>query len=284
MSAPSESITTLDGVTLRYITAGNTSDPVLLLIPGWVQTAVQWRKQISYFSTKYRVIAIDLRGHGDSDKPDRGYRISRLAADLDEVIAKLDLKDVTLCGHSMGCSIIWSIWDTFTASRSRISRIVLVDQSPCMTTDPAWSEEFTKSMGSIFQPATALEMGVNMRGSGGPEFAAGFLRSLFSPSLSNEDFEWSVQQCVKMSFSHAATLLVSHASQDWRDVLPTITVPTLVIGAEGSLFGAECSRWIASQIPGAKVEIFGKDEGGSHFMFWENDTKFNKIVEEFLGA
>lgn len=281
METSSGSITTFDGVTLRHITAGNTSDPVLLLVPGWFQTAIQWRKQIAYFSAKYHVIAIDHRGHGDSDKPDRGYRISRLAADLHEVITQLDLKDIILCGHSMGCSVIWSYWDTF-ASRSRVSRLIFVDQSPCMIADPEWKEGVAKSMGAIFAPATSLEMGVAFRGPGGDEFASGFERSLFSPSVSTEDFEWTMQQCSKTKLAHAATLLVNHAAQDWRDVLPTITVPTLVVGAEGSVLGADTSRWIASQIPGSKVEIFEEDEGGSHFMFWENETKFNKVVEEFL--
>ncbi|UKZ52332.1 hypothetical protein TrVGV298_006107 [Trichoderma virens] len=125
-------------------------------------------------------------------------------------------------------------------------------------------------------------MGASLRAAGGHEFASAFLRSLFSPLLSTEDFEWMVQQCSKMKLEDAAALLVNHAAQDWRDVLPTITVPTLVVGAEGSVMGGECSRWIASQIPGSRVEIFEEDEGGSHFMFWENDAKFNTIVEEFL--
>ncbi|RFU77417.1 secreted hydrolase [Trichoderma arundinaceum] len=282
MATSSGSITTFDGITLRYIAAGNTSDPVLLLIPGWVQTAIQWRKQISYFSAKYRVIAIDHRGHGDSDKPDRGYRLSRLAADLHEVITQLDLKNIILCGHSMGCSVIWAYWDSFAASRSRISRLILVDQSPCMTKDPAWKEGIAESLGAILTPSMAFEMGSSLCGSGGNEYATGFLRTLFSPSLSTEDFEWTMQQCSKISLAHAATLLVNHASQDWRDVIPTITVPTLVVGAEGSVFRAHCSRWIASQIQGGRVEIFEEDEGGSHFMFWENEAKFNKVVEEFL--
>ncbi|KAL7940946.1 Alpha/Beta hydrolase protein [Trichoderma barbatum] len=284
MSTSSGTIKTFDGVTLRYITAGNASDPVLLLIPGWFQTAIQWRKQIAYFSAKYHVIAVDQRGHGDSDKPDRGYRVTRLAADLHEVITQLDLKDITLCGHSMGCSVIWGYWDTFAASRTRISRLILVDQSPYMTADPAWESGVAKSLGAIFTPSKTLEMGASLRGPGGNEFASAFLRSLFSPLLSAEDFDWTIQQCSKMRPADAAALLANHAAQDWRDVLPTITVPTLVVGAEGSALGGECSRWVASQISGSKLEIFEEDEGGSHFMFWENDAKFNKVVEEFLRS
>ncbi|KAL6832242.1 Alpha/Beta hydrolase protein [Trichoderma camerunense] len=284
MSTSSGSITTFDGVTLRYITAGKESDPVLLLLPGWFQTAIQWRKQIAHFSTKYHVIAIDHRGQGDSDKPGRGYRVTRLAADLNDIITQLDLKDVVLCGHSMGCSVIWAYWDAFEASRTRVSRLILVDQSPCMTADPAWEPGVAKTLGAIFTPGKAHEMGISFRSQGGYEFASGFLKSLFSPLLSTEDFEWTAQQCSKMKLEDAAALLVNHVALDWRDALPTITIPTLVVGAEGSVFGGECSRWVASHIPGSKVEIFEEDEGGSHFMFWENDAKFNKVVEEFLQS
>lgn len=276
-------VTTLDGVAIRYISAGNTTDPVLLLIPGWAQTAIQWRKQISYFSAKYRVIAIDHRGFGDSDKPEWGYRITRLAADLNDIILQLDLKHVILCGHSMGCSIIWAHWDTFASSRSRISRLILVDQSPCMIIDPAWEEGVASSLGSVFTPSTALEMGTSLRGAEGSEYAAGFLRSLFSPSLSDEDFVWMKLQWSKMNLSHAAKLLINHAAEDWRDVIPTITVPTLVVGAERSVFGIQGAGWIASHISDSKLEIFKEDESGSHFMFWENDAKFNEVIEKFLS-
>lgn len=283
MAMSTGTVTTLDGVSIRYISAGNATDPVLLLIPGWAQTAIQWRKQISHFSAKYRVIAIDNRGFGDSDKPEWGYRVTRLAADLNDIIIQLDLKNVILCGHSMGCSIIWAHWSTFVSSRSRISRLILVDESPCIITDPSWEESEATSLGSIFTPATAHEMGASLRGAEGREYAAGFLRSLFSPSLSAEDFVWLKQQWSKMNLSHAATLLINHAAEDWRDVIPTITVPTLVVGGELSVFGINSARWIASHIPDSKLEIFKEDESGSHFMFWENDAKFNEIVEKFLS-
>ena len=66
-------ITTGDGVTLRYIEAGE-GQP-LVMIPGWSQTAAQYSHQIEGLSDRYRVISLDMRGHGDSDKPNSGYRI-----------------------------------------------------------------------------------------------------------------------------------------------------------------------------------------------------------------
>ena len=64
--------------------------------------------------------------------------------------------------------------------------------------------------------------------------------------------------------------------------IPSLDDPTLVVGARQSIFSAESQEWIAAQIPGAQVAIFEADEGGSHFMCYENPTKFNALVGAFL--
>ena len=95
-----------DGVRLAYNQYGPPSAPNLVLITGWAQTAATFRKQVAHFQSRFRVTTYDHRGHGESDKPAFGYRVSRLAADLEALLSQLDLKDATLLGHSMGCSVI----------------------------------------------------------------------------------------------------------------------------------------------------------------------------------
>jgi non-heme chloroperoxidase len=70
-------VTTSDGVRLHYLEAG--AGQPLVLIPGWSQTAAMYRHQLDGSHQSYRVIALDMRGHGESDKPTHGYRIARLA-------------------------------------------------------------------------------------------------------------------------------------------------------------------------------------------------------------
>ncbi|KAI0013793.1 Alpha/Beta hydrolase protein [Xylariaceae sp. FL0662B] len=111
--ARSDFIKTSDGVRLSYSQHGSSSGPNLLFIPGWCQAAAQFKKQVEYFKTNFLVTTYDHRGHGDSEKPANGYRVHRLAADLDALMTQLDLHDVTLLGHSMGCSVIWAHWDIF---------------------------------------------------------------------------------------------------------------------------------------------------------------------------
>ncbi|TID25124.1 secreted hydrolase [Venturia nashicola] len=276
---PTQSVKTFDGTIIRYIQAGPPTGPVIILIPGWTQTATQFQKQIAYFSKKYNVISYDHRGQGESDKPESGYQIARFAADLNDLLRHLDLKDVTLLGHSMGCSVIWAYWSLVFNSQERIQNLVLVDQSACMTADPSWSAEEAMAVAAVFKVEVLQQMTAGLRGPDALTMFTRLLRSFFTPGIEEEDFQYMLQQNLKMSFENAATLLADHAEHDWTGVLPTIYVPTLVIGAEASVFGM---RYIAEQIPGAELRIFSKEEKGNHFMFWENPELFNHVVADFL--
>jgi non-heme chloroperoxidase len=75
---------TNDGVGLNYVERG-AGDP-LLMIPGWSKTAAMFEHQLEGRSSSRRVIALDMRGHGESDKPVHGYKIQRLAMDVDNAI------------------------------------------------------------------------------------------------------------------------------------------------------------------------------------------------------
>ncbi len=111
-----------------------------------------------------------------------------------------------------------------------------------------------------------------------------------SPALSSvtrncpEDVkEWIIQRSSRMARKDVATLLLNHGCQDWRDIIPRIALPTLVIAGRVSLIPWKSVAWIAKQIPGAQMEIFEENEGGNHFMFVENPTKFNQIVSTFVA-
>jgi non-heme chloroperoxidase len=126
---PRDTFRTSDGAELSYISVGK-GKPIVL-IHGWSQSAEQFKYQISVLSEQYHVIAVDLRGHGKSEKVNYGYRISRLSKDIQELIDALQLEKPHLLGHSMGCSVIWSYLDLFGSDE--IDRLILVDQSPLHT-------------------------------------------------------------------------------------------------------------------------------------------------------
>ena len=81
------------------------------MIPGWSQTSAEWKGTVESLSAIRSVLALDMRGHGESEKPEYGYRVSRLAQDLHQTIQKLRLPKVDLMGHSMGCAVIWAYID-----------------------------------------------------------------------------------------------------------------------------------------------------------------------------
>lgn len=271
--------TTSDNVRLHYIEAGR--GKTVVLIPGWSQTAAQFKHQISGLSDKYHVIAIDMRGHGESDKPDHGYRIHRLSEDVHEFLVAHGLTDVTIGGHSMGCSVIWGYWELYGSDR--LSKILLIDQMPMITGNPIWSEQETQDAGAIFTPVSLYETINALAGPDGVATTEGFITGMYTPQFSRDELAWVIAQNLKMPRKYAADLLYDHATNDWRDVIPYISIPTLVVGAKGSLVGWKSQIWVASQIRDAQVEIFEVEEGGNHFMFMENPDKFNRIVRNFIN-
>jgi len=271
--------TTNDGVKLHYLEAG--SGKPLVMIPGWSQSAVQFKHQLSGLSDKYRVIALDMRGHGDSDKPNHGYRIQRLSKDVHEFLTVNNLTDVTLAGHSMGCSVIWGYWELF--GPDRLAKLILIDQMPMIAANPIWSDKEKEDAGAIFDKDSLYANENALADPDGVKTTEGFIGGMFTKQYPRDEVNWVIQRNLLFPREYAARLLFDHATNDWRDVIPRINLPTLVVGGKISLVGWKSQQWIGSQIPGARVEIFEEAEGGNHFMFMENPEKFNRIVKEFMG-
>ena len=123
---------TNDGASIHYEVNGNGKP--LVMIHGWDQSAKAFCENVPVLAQKYQVVTVDLRGHGESEKVTYGYRISRLATDVKQLLDYLDLQDVTLLGWSMGCSVVWSYWDLFRTER--LSKLVMVDEPPlCLIND-----------------------------------------------------------------------------------------------------------------------------------------------------
>ena len=141
-------ITTNDGVRLSLVEKGRGRP--LVLVPGWSQTARQFAAQIDGLADRYRVIAVDMRGHGQSEKPAHGYKIQRLAQDLKDVLDALDLEDAAVAGHSMGSSVLWCYWDLFGAHR--IGSAIFIDQMPAITALPSWSDGGEADRGCDLRP------------------------------------------------------------------------------------------------------------------------------------
>jgi pimeloyl-ACP methyl ester carboxylesterase len=90
-----------DGVNLAYLDIGS-GEPALVFIHGWCCNQAMWRNQIEEFAAKHRILAVDLRGHGESDKPDQDYEIAGFVDDTTWLMREIGLDRPVIIGHSMG--------------------------------------------------------------------------------------------------------------------------------------------------------------------------------------
>lgn len=105
-----KSFVTIDGHHIAYTDTGTSNKPVILLIHGWISHAGIWDTTIDFLKDKYRCIAIDLLGHGHSDKPqDADYSIQAQTRRIISIADHLRIENFGIIGHSMGGLIAFNI-------------------------------------------------------------------------------------------------------------------------------------------------------------------------------
>lgn len=252
---------TNDGASIHYEATG--SGRPLVLLHGWDQSAKAFFNNIPVLSQRYTVVAVDLRGHGESSKPSYGYRISRLAMDVHQLMEHLDLRDATLLGWSMGCSVVWSYWDLFRSDR--ICKLIMVDEPPlCLINDSNPDLEALKAS-LLADTETAARGFVDMM--------------LYTPEGKEKYGPQTLEESLKFPAKECAHLLLNHVYTDWRDVIPTVTLPTLVVAAKNSHVKVSNNQWTRDHIPGSQLAVFET----AHMMFLEEADAFNAAVMDFIG-
>ncbi|MET0188556.1 MAG: alpha/beta hydrolase, partial [Pseudonocardia sediminis] len=161
---------------------------------------------------------------------------------------------------------------------------VAVDQPAAVAAVPWMGPEEQASSGAIFDVAGLLALGGELAGPNGAKAYEGFVRGMFSGEPEPQVWDLVTTEIRTVPAYAGVPLLFDHCAQDWRDVLPRVDVPTLVIGCEGSHVDPSSQAYIAEQIPDARLHVFGRDVANSHFPFLENPPAFNAVVEEFLAA
>jgi non-heme chloroperoxidase len=277
--SPRGAFVTSDGVQLSYIRQG--SGRPIVLIHGWSQCAEEFKHQIGPLSSRYDVIAVDQRSHGESQKVSYGLRISRLCKDLYELLTELDLNNVAVLGHSMGSCVIWCYLDLF--GPERLSKVILVDQSPFLMTDPHWTRQEVEDSGAVDTPQKVFDTIAALRGREAEQLTRQMVDGMVTRNVPSEARQWMVRCNLKMPRPLAGTLLYNLCHTDWRDLVPRIKLPTLIISGRASGIPWKSQEWIHRQIKGSQFEVFEEAEGGQHFMFIENPEKFNRLVMEYLG-
>jgi pimeloyl-ACP methyl ester carboxylesterase len=123
-----------NGVNLHYVRAGQGA-PIVLLA-GWPQTWYAWRRVIPTLAEHYTVIALDMRGLGDSDKPEAGYDTRTIASDIHAAVHQLGWEQFFLVGHDVGA---WAAYACAAAYPEQVSRLAVLDAAiPGITPNQAF--------------------------------------------------------------------------------------------------------------------------------------------------
>jgi pimeloyl-ACP methyl ester carboxylesterase len=115
---------TVDGVRLHYVTGGPADGDVIVLLAGFPESWFAWRKLIPLLPAAYRIIAPDMPGQGDSDRPMGGYDTKALATKVHELLQQLGVRQHVLVAHDVGAWVAFSYAAMFGGE---VRRLVLMD-------------------------------------------------------------------------------------------------------------------------------------------------------------
>lgn len=250
----------------------------VVLIHGWPLNGGSWEKQVpALLAAGYRVITYDRRGFGISSKPTVGYEYGTLAEDLHRLVTKLDLRDATLVGFSMGGGEVARYLGVYGADR--VGKAVFMSAIPpflLKTGDnPAGVE--AKVFEGI-QRAIVVDR---------PAFLASFLRDFYNVDVLGE--KGISEEAVRMSWNVAigaspkGTLdCVQAWLTDFRKDLAGIHVPTLVIHGDSDRIVplSVSGQRTHEAIKGSRLVIV---PGGPHGLNWTHADEVNRALLEFLG-
>jgi pimeloyl-ACP methyl ester carboxylesterase len=257
-----------NGVKLAYHVYGE-GEPTLVFVLGWILTGELWVPQVTYFSQNFKVVTVDMRGTGESDKPADNYTLDLYVDDLNSIIEELQEKNIVLIGHFMGASIAIKY---VTEYPRKVSKLVLQGGTPKWIATDGFPHGFPQN---DFHAYLALALESYSR-------VWRLLWELAFPEPGTEYLkEWAFKISQKTPQEIAVNSIRNFAKEDLRPLLEKINIPTLIIDGEKAAAPVrfECAKYMHEKIPGSKMYIF-KD--GGHFPSMTAADKFNKILDEFI--
>lgn len=254
------------------------SGPPVVLIHGWPLSGRSWEKQApALLDAGYRVITYDRRGFGDSDQPAFGYDYDTLAEDLHKLIAKLDLRGLSLVGFSMGGGEAARYLGAHGSDR--VSKAVFISAVPPFLLKTADNPSGVGS--NVFDGIKQAIIADR------PAFLSQFLSNFYNVDIlggekvSEEVFRLSWNIAAKAS--PKGTLdCVSAWLTDFRNDLRRIDIPTLVIHGDSDriLPFPSTGRRIPEFVKGSRLIVV---KGGPHGINWTHAEKVNRDLLAFLG-
>ncbi len=260
------------GVALRVYDAGDEYGPPLFFVHGFSQCHLAWRRQFqSALGLGFRLIAMDLRGHGQSDKPRGAYGDGRVwARDIQAVISALELERPLMVGWSYGGMVVADYLRHF--GQEHVAGVHFVSAMVKSGSEEAFGLLSPELLALI--PGLFAEEGAQSRAT-----LETFVSLLHHQPVSQETRK-RVLAYTELVPAHVREALGSR-SEDYDDVLHRLTVPVLVThGLEDRVVLTASSRHILSLVPGAQVSLY---PGVGHSPFWEDSRRFNRELAAFAA-
>lgn len=247
-----------DGNKVYFLDTGGKKKDAIVLVHGWTCNADFWKDSISAFPGR-RVIAVDLVGHGRSDKPKSEYSMEFFALSVDAVLKQAKVDRAVLVGHSMGTPVARQFYRLYP---QKTLGIVIVDGA-------------LKS----FFPKAAMEQFLAPLRTNYKENAGKFVDGMLEP-VKDESLKKFIRDGMMATPEHVAISAWSGMADEkiWTD--DQIKVPVLALMAPGPFWPADVKQTFAAIAPDIDFQMWS---GVSHFLHMEKPKEFNEEVRLFIS-
>ncbi|MBI4637378.1 MAG: alpha/beta hydrolase [Candidatus Rokubacteria bacterium] len=274
---PKDRVVVVGGQRFHYTEWGDGTAPVVLMLHGITGHARTWDEEAGALSDRYRVLALDARGHGDSDPaPDGDYSIASMATDLAGFAEGLALARMRIVALSMGGRVAIAYAGSHP---DRVERLVVVDIGPDIA--PAGRQRVGAMMAGAAERFATLEDALAYARAANPRYAEPLLRHRVEHGVRPLDgggFAWKYDRALRDAVR----------SGRWRDGIDlwpawaSIRCPTLIIrGADSDVLAPETAKRMLATLPHARlVEV--PDAG--HTVPGDQPAAFLALVQNFLDG
>ena len=268
----------IHGQDIAYLCVG--TGPVVVLLHGMAGSSEMWRAAIPGLARHYRVVALDLPGHGDSDKPRADYSLGAYASHLRDLMDVIDVSRATIVGQSFGGGVAMQFVYQYP---ERCERLVLVASG-------GLGEEVHPLLRALSLPGADWLLRVGCApivGRASATVAGWFEHAGWHPgpvmaeigrsyaSLSDAD--------TRRAFLHTLRSVVDHEGQRvsaHEKLQAGIQLPTLIVwGTHDHVIPVQHGLDAHAAIAGSRLELF---DGCGHFMHCEDPERFVRVLHEFI--
>lgn len=222
----------------------------LVILHGWTGHFQDWRPLARRLGGDFRYYGWEARPYHAPEPT-----ISRMAQDVAELIAHFELERPVLLGHSMGALVAWDYIRQF--GDQRLSALCIVDQSPRLLDAPDWELGLWGGFSEQENGRYLSELRRNFARSVIDLVSRSRLTADGRPAIPLELLEARRQRLMRMEPEPWIEAWASLATQDSREVLPTISVPTLLAyGAKSAYYGPRVAEYVHRSIPGSELILY----------------------------